>query len=284
MPNYTFENFEEVENNVIREAPKIVYKYRADWNNQYHKELITEKKLWFAPPRDLNDPYDVRIPLKFAIDEINSPVFFEKIKNTLTRDNQGKAYSERDIQVMCENKIDEIRLSPREYFETKYKELREDSIYDRVGIFSCTINELNQNMWTSYGNNFNGFVVGFHTIELARNLMCAFGAVKYSDVITEYSFTRSNEDDDFETYFLKSLKWEYEQEFRFLTIGNDEFIERHKKYTSDCVAEILIGMNFPKSQQDEFIKTAKSLFGENTKIYMVHANPFQKELNKVLIS
>jgi hypothetical protein len=83
MPNYTFENFEEVENNVIKEAPKIVYKYRADWNNQYHRELITEKKLWFAPPRELNDPFDIRIQLKFSADEINNPIFFEKLKKHL---------------------------------------------------------------------------------------------------------------------------------------------------------------------------------------------------------
>jgi hypothetical protein len=79
MPNYLFERFEEVEESIKRSAPKIVYKYRGDWNNPYHRKLITEQLMWFAPPKELNDPYDIRTPVRFDITEIEHPLFFQKL-------------------------------------------------------------------------------------------------------------------------------------------------------------------------------------------------------------
>ena len=269
MPNYIFERFEEVEESIKKLAPKIIYKYRGDWTNPYHRQLITNQTLWFAAPRDLNDPYDIRTPFEFDVSEIENPIFFEKLKAHFISDNLGKGYSERDINVICENKMDEIRQNPKAYFENKYKQIREGNIYDRVGLFSCTKNELDETMWAHYGNNYNGFVVGFHTVELARNILCSIGPVTYSDVIPKYSFINSKEEDDFDLYFLKSTKWQYEQEFRFFTIGDDENVERAKKYPVECVAEVIIGTKFPNDQQKEFIDTVRKIFGDKFPIYQV---------------
>lgn len=65
MTNYIFEDFKEVEESIKKLAPPVIYKYRGDWNNPNHKELITKQTLWFAAPRDLNDPYDIRTPITF---------------------------------------------------------------------------------------------------------------------------------------------------------------------------------------------------------------------------
>jgi hypothetical protein len=65
MRNYLFEDFKDVEETIKKLAPKVIYKYRADWNNAYQKELITKQHLKFASPKELNDPYDIRIPVRF---------------------------------------------------------------------------------------------------------------------------------------------------------------------------------------------------------------------------
>ncbi len=35
--------------------PKILYKYR-DWNNHFHKTILTERKVYFAQPTSFEDP------------------------------------------------------------------------------------------------------------------------------------------------------------------------------------------------------------------------------------
>jgi hypothetical protein len=193
MPNYIFEDFKEVEESIKKLAPKIVYKYRSDWTNQYHRQIITDQLLWFAAPRHLNDPYDIRTPLQFDLTEIENPIFFEKLKAHYLTNHANIAFAERDLNVICENKMEEIRKDPQKYFENNYKQIREGKIYDRVGVFSCTKDELNETMWAHYANNNQGFAIGFITIELARNLLCSIGPVTYNDRIPVYSFINPNE-------------------------------------------------------------------------------------------
>ncbi len=269
MKNYIFEEFSEIEENIKKNAPQIIYKYRGDWDNTYHKELVTMQKLWFSAPRDLNDPYDIRVPLQFEINEIEDPLFLIKLKKQLKESNPSFTFTEKEINIICENKLDEIRKNPKEYFEKNYKYIRESEIFDRVGLFSCSNDELNETMWAHYGNNHKGFVVGFKTVDLCRDLMCSIGPVTYSDEVPNYSFLDANVLDDFDSFFLKSKKWEYENEFRFFTIGNDENIERCKKYSISSVSEFLLGSNFEDQLKKDFIQEVKKIFPNEIPIYEV---------------
>lgn len=283
MTNHIFERFSEVEESIKINAPNIVYKYRADWTNPFHRQIITNQIVWFAAPRDLNDPNDIRIPLNFDENEIESPAFFSKLKAIFIAENQGKALTEKEIEYICENKLDEILINPIQYFKNNYEQLREDSIYDRVGVFSCTINELNKNMWDIYGNNNTGFIVGFKTAELESNLMCSIGQVKYSNEISKYSFLNTKHGEDFDCYFLKSKEWEYEQEFRFLTFGDNEYFERARKYSIESVAEVIIGSCFPTIYIDDFKKTVRHYFGDKIPIYQIKFDYSESELKKVIV-
>lgn len=240
--------------------------------------------MWFAAPRHLNDPYDIRTPLQFDVTEIENPIFFEKLKAHYLTDHPSIAFTERDLNVICENKMDEIRKDPQKYFENNYKQIREGKIYDRVGVFSCTKDELNETMWANYANNNQGFAIGFITVELARNLSCSIGPVTYKDTIPVYSFINPNADDDFDAYFLKSKKWEHEQEFRFYTIGDDENIERAKKYPINCAAELLLGYQFPEKQKEDIIKEAKGIFGSAFPIFQVRPKTTSYGLDKLQIA
>lgn len=284
MTNYLFDDFKEVEESIRKLAPPIIYKYRADWSNPYHKEFITHQSLWFAAPRDLNDPYDIRTPVQFDVSEIEHPIFLSKLKAHFIANNSGAAYTERDINVICENKLDEIRQNPKAYFEKNYRDLREGDIYDRVGLFSCTTDELNETMWAHYGNNHKGFAVGFNTVELSRNLLCSIGPVKYNDEVPHYSFINPKMDDDFDTYFLKSKKWEYENEFRYFTIGDDPNIGRVKTYPISSVTEFLLGTNFPEDQKDHFVNEVRKIFPKEIPIYQAKPKVSGFGLEKEIIA
>src|SRR5689334_1319806 len=106
MSNIVFERFEEVEESIRKDAPPIVYKYRDDWNNPFHKSLLTERKAWFSAPRELNDPDDIRIPLKFDVSEIEHPKFFEKMVKHFKQSNSGLLVTDSEIISICENRLD----------------------------------------------------------------------------------------------------------------------------------------------------------------------------------
>lgn len=284
MSNHIFEKFEEVEESIRINAPKIVYKYREDWNEKYHKELVTEQSAWFAAPRYLNDPYDIRIPVKFDFSEIENPIFFEKLKSYFIDNNSSKHFTESLLNQICEKKLNEIRKDPKEYFERNYQSIREGNIYDRVGLFSCTSDGLNETMWAHYGKNQKGFAIGFNTLELSRDLNCSFGKVKYSDEIPLYSFINDNSDIDFDNHFLKSKKWEYENEFRFYTLGIDENISRKKQFSKSSVAEFILGSNFPKETLSEIINTIKTLYNNEMPIYQTKSKLSSFGLDKIRIN
>jgi hypothetical protein len=139
-------------------------------------------------------------------------------------------------------------------------------------------------MWAHYGGNHKDFVVGFHTVELARTLLCSIGPVKYSDDIPFYSFLTPDSDADFETYFLKSKKWEYEKEFRFFSISDDINFDRIKKYSVKSVAEFLLGASFPEQDKDEFIKEVNKIFSKQVPIYQTKPKVSGFGFEKHLIS
>lgn len=42
------------------EHPKILYKYR-DWNNVFHKKILTENRVYFSSPSKFEDQYDCHL-------------------------------------------------------------------------------------------------------------------------------------------------------------------------------------------------------------------------------
>ena len=284
MPNYLFEHFEEVEKSIRRLAPPVIYKYRSDWNNVYHKKLITEQSAWFASPQELNDPYDIRTPIQFDIKEIENPIFFEKLKEAFKALSPNIAFTERDLRVICENKMEEIRDDPKSYFEKNYKDIREGNTFNTVGLFSCTSDGFNETMWAHYGNNHSGFAVGFNPVELARTFMCSLGRVKYSDEIPIHSFINIMPDADFDSFYLKSKKWVYEKEFRFITLAVEEEISRIKTYSINSVIEFLLGAKFPESQINEFVTKVGEIFPKDIPIYQVKPKISGFGLQKIKIN
>lgn len=271
MANYIFEKFEEVEDSIRQVAPKVVYKYRGDWNNPYHRELITKQALWFAAPRELNDPYDIRTPVQFDVAEIDDPDFLLKMMEGYKMMNPRIAFTERELRVICQNKLDyEIKKDPLAYFRKNYKEIRDGELFDRVGLFSCSADPENEAMWAYYGNNSRGFVVGFNTVNMARDLICTIGPVRYDDNVPFHSFLKNKQDDEVDLLFLKSKRWESEKEFRFITIEDDAKFNRVKHYSIDTVHEFLLGSSFPKDQRAEFVSEVRKIFPAHIPIYQLH--------------
>ncbi|NBB31825.1 DUF2971 domain-containing protein [Cellulophaga sp. BC115SP] len=264
-----YDNYDQIRENVKELAPKVVYKYRADWNNPLHKEMVTNQNLWFANPKDLNDLFDIRIPLQFDYSEVDSPLFYDKLKKDYLYQHQSIILLGETIENICREQLKLIKNNPKTYFEKSYMELRESILFDRYGIFSCTINELSEVMWAHYGANNTGFAIGFKTDELAEALQpdVGFGQVYYSDEVMKHSFIYNDLYKELSLFLRKSSQWEYEQEFRFYTMNPNGIENRAMKYPIPCVAEFILGAKFPSRIKQEFIDTVQAIFPSTTKIF-----------------
>ncbi len=45
-----------------KESPATLYKFR-DWNNSYHRKMLSNNELFFANNKAFDDPYDFDLPL-----------------------------------------------------------------------------------------------------------------------------------------------------------------------------------------------------------------------------
>lgn len=59
--------------------PKILYKYR-DWDNELHKKVLLENKLYLASPKDFEDIFDCNLPEKFPRKDELYNFFIDKAK------------------------------------------------------------------------------------------------------------------------------------------------------------------------------------------------------------
>lgn len=252
----------------FKTKPKTIYKIR-DWNNPLHRKIITEQAIWFATPKSLNDPFDIRIPMKIDLSEVQHPNFKLMLRKSLILKYPNLTISEDQLDSLCEERLMMIKKDPRNYFKENYIDMREGATYDPVGIFSCTTDELSMRMWEEYGNNHEGFSVGFDTFELFKNLQFLNGLVRYTNEIPFHSFLIKESNSDFTNFFLKSTKWKYENEFRFFYVPFEKESDRAKKYKIECVREILLGAKFPESNKLEFINEARNVFKNNIPIYQL---------------
>ena len=62
--------FEEIE-----DIPPIIYKYR-DWQDDYHKKIITDYQVFFAEPKSFKDPEDCKNPIRY--DLLSTREIYEK--------------------------------------------------------------------------------------------------------------------------------------------------------------------------------------------------------------
>ena len=60
--------------------PPILYKYR-DWENDYHKEVLTNGTLYLASPSSFEDIKDCNVPEKYPKRQKLYKFFLEKSKN-----------------------------------------------------------------------------------------------------------------------------------------------------------------------------------------------------------
>ncbi len=250
----TYLDFKEVEQEIKELMPPLVYKFRT-WENDDHKKTITDTQLWFAHPFTLNDPFEMRPPIKFVFEDIDWEIAKEKLRSA------GRYFepnlTPQQLEEQVEIRITEMKKNPEAYFRKNQQEYNADEKhYNQIGILSCCLSCENESMWAHYGNNHNGFAIGFNTVEFARALNCTVTAVEYSDEPLEYRPFGNNEEAMEKKLYRKSTKWKQEDEVRFATAGIGIYRNRLTTFPPSTVKEIVFGMNMSQDAQKQIQEEA----------------------------
>ena len=212
----------------------IFYKYRALNDNTLF--ILETGKVWYATHEELNDPLDCDPEVIFDIDEREINRFFD---------------------------IHDLHLDPRATEEDK-KEIIKKSYLETIqqsGVFCVSEKPDNHLMWSHYGDQHCGLVIGFkipdkinirenaahlHPLKMSyegRGKLYASDILKQAEneaVVTE-AFERMMT----ASYFTKTSNWKYETEHRFLAVNNHGLIDLEA-----TICSITYGLRFNHDQLD----------------------------------
>ena len=264
MDTIVYNDFSEIEDSLKRNAPEFVFKYRS-WDNDFHKNLLKEKQIWFSHPKDLNDPYDCRPPFKFNISEVNEPVFFEKLLSNIPQEFAN--YSDEEKRAISLKRLAVIKENPEKCFQDELREIYNGHQFDNMGVFSTSKNSLSETLWANYAANHSGYCLGFKTVELVRRLYCTVRKVDYSDEPINYSFMKGLNGENL--FFKKSCKWSDEEEFRFFTLRIGRGKNRLEKFECNDVSKIILGLNISEQNQNEILEIVKTVYNNSIPVFKV---------------
>ena len=250
-----YRNFDEVEKEMTEVMPPVIYKYR-NWEENWHKKIITDSEVWFAHPHSLNDPYDVRPPYNFLVDDLDFEILENKMRGL--RKTVYPPLTDEQFEMEVNKRLQLIKQDPIQYFtKNRIDFVSNNSNYDEFGVLSLCASIDNEPMWSHYGNNHCGFAIGFNTVVLIKALDCMVGFVDYCDAPIDYDVMRNNEESFRYEIYRKSTKWKSEEEVRFITASIGINRTRQSNFPIESVKEIVFGLSTKKEVQEEIINMAQ---------------------------
>lgn len=232
--------------------PKIVYKYRTV-NDIYHKSILTEQSVYFAPPITFEDELDCRIQERF--DLLNDEDIYNQYYKMLQQQNPTVDTEVIKNEVVKWTSLgmlkDKVRLQAMEEFF--WEEFNE-----RFGVLSLTKNNHSLRMWTKYADDFNGFCVGFKP-EILFSRAGGGGIVNYvKDLPLIHPFDSPETKRNLLTFY-KLLKWKFEGEYRLQKMWDHPITIKERKVIipSEGFSRLILGQNVTNDLRIEITKQAK---------------------------
>lgn len=267
-----FYNFNEVEEDIRKNAPLVVYKYRS-WDDNFHKDLLINRASWFSHPFDLNDSLDVRPETIFDESEIHDRRYFQKMLREA--DTQFPELSKFYRLLEAIEHWNKIKANPQIVTKNMLEWYLERSNFNRIGVFSTCGSGINERMWDEYGNQSKGYSIGFHTVEICRHIDSAYGIVKYTDSPYLHSFLKGDGTDyderhDTDPFYTKKTKWAHENEFRFITVGIGQGVQQLQHLPVSCVAEIILGYDISSDDEKRIMQIVSDNYPESLPVFKIN--------------
>jgi len=260
------------------EFPEIVYKYRT-WQNGYHRNMLLYNELYFASPKDFNDPFDCRIPPNFIDLSIKEKEQYinDLISNTISIDHPNHEQITSDIKKRLDDPIK---------FQKQVEELTflHQDKFNGIISLSCRWNSIL--MWSIYSDYHKGFCVGFREEKLREyGFAGRIKQVTYDDNFPKLKpFVAKKKEDMIKPIFIqlftKSSDWIFEQEYRLVNnyFDNEPLpFERLIYIQDDVFAEVILGINISNSDRNEITKICNF---KKVPVYQAIKKPFKFEIER----
>lgn len=241
--------------------PEKVYKYR-DWQNGFHRNILLYNELYFASPKDFNDPFDCRIAPNYkTLSELNIDKYVDALvaKNYNVLINKGNDISKIKEQF-------KKRAKNPKALQKSYENLLFDYQNKYYGILSLSSKWNSILMWSHYANCHKGFCIGFWTEQLIKETdVDRAGIVEYK---SDYPYLEptviSDKNKIIEKAVIqtqtKSKDWIAEDEFRLLNLYYPKIpmpFERIVNFSNDVIAELVLGINISENDKREIVKLCR---------------------------
>ncbi|MDD3322042.1 MAG: DUF2971 domain-containing protein [Paludibacter sp.] len=239
----------------ILDAPKYpesIYKYRI-WNDDYQKTILTERKVFLAPPTSFEDKKDCKLFVRY--DLMTNSDIYRKYLEMSKKDNPRwtKEKHKKHALKWTTNSPLKDKKHVKKIQEEHFREFDE-----RFGVLSLTAKNSNLAMWNKYSNDGTGFCVGFDSKILFDNLGGG-GEVNYYSKLPDIYYDDTFIIEHSKQVFSKEEKWSFEEEYR-----THKFYEKSASVSDrqiiipvEAYREIIFGWNTTEKDKDEIIQTCK---------------------------
>lgn len=254
---------------------EILFKYRS-WKEDFHKRVLTERKIFFTSPRHINDPFDCKIPINFydmPIEVAKRRIRrYVRSQSHLTRIEKAFEYNSLLHDFEKDKNDPDLREQQR---ERSLSHMEKD-----FGIFSTSEIADDILMWSHYADKHRGYCVGLNldllmsaVREWCRSRGVSFNIfpVIYQSQYQELVFGTEPEDIIVLNKALstKAEQWQYEKEHRLILNGATDV---EIVLPVGVIREVIIGANTSDQDRGEITDAIKVTDSE-IKVYKARLHP-----------
>ena len=247
-------NLYDIAKSIKNSRPQYLYRYRS-FSSEYWENEIFKGEIYFQQVNKFNDPMDSLLYFDTRKIPMNS-LFVKRIKGALL-------ISDEDIKTLFK---DHTRMAKA------ISEMRKDI---RCACFSE--NKDSCLMWSHYANQHNGFVIKYNTNKFGEQISKRLLPVIYSAIKPDE--TEEIRDCTNNLYLkscvYKAKDWEYEKEWRVLSIRRPE-----KLYEKKAIDTIYLGMGCSEENRRKIIDWAKD---KDVKVFQMQVSIREYKLKGKLL-
>jgi len=208
-------------------APIHLYKFSSVSHHTY--ESIALGKSWYSSPTKLNDPYDGQLPVETTVSGPEEAFgLIAKLTEQITGWVGGKMK----------------RLPEQGNFQEIFDDFAGEYLSSQTipGILSLTANPAHLLMWAHYADSHQGIALRY---EFSEESVPNISPINYQDTLPTLhirDYLALSDEVYLDRFLTKGSSWNYEQEWRGLSLENDSYYPQPGKLDA-----VIFGHRTPKS-------------------------------------